>query len=352
MLIITRRKPGGPWYIRGTVAGCSIYESTKTSVKRAAEAIRQRREQEVISRAALGPVGSITFAEAASDYMESGGEGRYLGKILQFFGPAALLSAVAMPQINAAARAIYPTASDSTINRQLITPIRAVIRHASGGIRSRRVDDARTRWLSPAEAARLVDCANPRVRPLILFLLGTGARPAEALQLTRRDLHLDAGQAFLAAETGRQTKGGAPRMVALPPPTLDALRAATLPDFGPIFLTPKGRPYVIRAHGGGQIQSAFTTARDAAGLGADVIPYTCRHTWATWFSAATGDLGGLQDQGGWASARMAGRYRHLAPATLPDDLAAHGWRFARHVDGSTAWARPGAATAPAKGRSA
>ena len=338
MLALTRRQPGGPFYIRGTLAGCNIYESTRTSNKRAAEAIRQRREKEIIERAALGPVASVTFAEAASEYMQSGGEGRYLVKILHHFGPRMLLSAVNMAQINRAAVAIYPTAQDATINRQLITPIRAVIRHAAGGIRTRRVDDARTRWLTPAEAARLVDCAHPRVRPLILFLIGTGARPAEALQLTRRDLHLDAAQAFLAAPTGRQSKSGAPRMVALPPPTLAALRAADLPEFGPIFRTPKGAPYVIRAHGGGQIQSAFTTARDAAGLGADVIPYTCRHTWATWFQAATGDLAALQDQGGWASPRMAQRYRHLAPATLPRDLAAHGWRFARHADAAAAWA--------------
>jgi integrase len=345
MLKLTRRTAGGNFYMRGTVSGVSIYESTCTGVRAHAEAIRRRREFEIGERRALGRDATLTFAEAALGYMESGGEARYLAKILAHFGPDRLTSQIDVAAVNRAARAIYPTAADSTINRQLITPIRAILRHASGGIRSRKVDDARVRWLTVAEAAALVAAAVPRIRPLLLFMLGTGARPGEALALQRRDLHLATAQAFLARDTGRQSKGGAPRMVALPPPALDALRAAALTDFGAVFRTPKGRPYVIRDHGGGQIQSAFATARDAAGLGPEVIPYTLRHTWATWHSAALGDFAALMDQGGWSRPDMAKRYRKIAPASLPDDLARAGWQFVRHTDAAPAWAAPGPSAA-------
>ncbi|MFT6229220.1 MAG: integrase [Paracoccaceae bacterium] len=196
------------------------------------------------------------------------------------------------------------------------------------------------RWLTPAEAAALVAHANPRVRPILLFMLGTGTRPAETLSLQRHDLHLRSAQAFITRDVGRQSKSGAPRMVALPPPTLAALMAADLPDAGAVFRTPKGNPYVIRAHGGGQIKSAFDTAKDGATragvpLGPDVLPYTLRHTWATWFHAATGDFAALMDQGGWAKPDMAMRYRKIAPASLAEDLVRHGWIFERHAD---AWA--------------
>jgi integrase len=340
MLKLTRRDSGGNWYLRGTVAGVLIYESTRTRHRGTADALRRRREHEIGERHALGKARSLTFAEAALSYMQSGGEGRYLARILEHFGPDLLADQIGNSEVNRAARALYPTAQDSTINRQLITPIRAVQRHAAGGIRSRKISDARVRWLTVAEAAALVAAAVPRVRPLLLFMLGTGARPGEALALQRKDLHLSTGQAFFAHDQGRQSKGGAPRMVVLPPPTLAALRAADLPDMGAVFRTPKGRPYVIRAHGGGQIQSAFGTARDLAGLGGDVVPYTLRHTWATWHSAALGDFGALMDQGGWSKPDMAQRYRKIAPASLPGDLERAGWIFARHADAAPAWCAP------------
>lgn len=72
---------------------------------------------------------------------------------------------------------------------------------------------------------------------------------------------------------------------------------------------------------------AFNRAREAAGLGEDVTPHALRHTWATWFYAAHKDLPALMANGGWVSVTMAMRYTKLAPADLPAQLEAHGWRF-------------------------
>ncbi|WP_158263655.1 tyrosine-type recombinase/integrase [Aliiruegeria haliotis] len=74
---------------------------------------------------------------------------------------------------------------------------------------------------------------------------------------------------------------------------------------------------------------AFNKIRRAAGLVNDVVPYTLRHTWATWFYAQTKDWGDLLDQGGWNRSDTANRYRKIAPADLGNRLLAHGWDYRR-----------------------
>ena len=45
----------------------------------------------------------------------------------------------------------------------------------------------RMRWLTFEEAERLIDACSPHLRPLVMFLLGTGARMSEALYLDWRE---------------------------------------------------------------------------------------------------------------------------------------------------------------------
>lgn len=333
MFKLCRRQKGGNFYLRGTVAGQSLFESTGTRDRTAADAIRIRRESEIIARHAYGKGPTLTFAEAALTYMDSGGQARYLPRILRHFGPDALLDEIDNAAVNAAAIALYPDAAPATINRQLITPISAVVSMAAANdlarhrtFKRRTVPRGRTRWLTPEEAERLIACADPHLVPILSCLLGTGARVSEALGTQAQFYYPNTGEIWLP-----DTKNGHPRMISLPRRALDAITAAGVPATGRIFLTPKGKPYVLTDdsgdHRGGQIKGAFDKARDAAGLGPDVVPHTLRHTWATWFYAATKDFGGLLDKGGWQKSDMAQRYRKIAPADLADRLLDHGWNF-------------------------
>ena len=83
----------------------------------------------------------------------------------------------------------------------------------------------------------------------------------------------------------------------------------------------------MRAQGGGQIAAGFNKARASAGLGRDVTPHTCRHTWATWHFAVQKDFVRLMVEGGWSKADMALRYTKLAPLDLANQLADFGWHF-------------------------
>lgn len=321
-----RRSKTSNWIVRGTLNGREIWESTGTRSKAAAEARRHEIETELRERGATGGRGP-TFAEAALTYMEAGRSPRFLAPIIEHFGKRTLLAEIDTAMVNEAAAALYPHAADSTINRQLITPILAVKNFHARPIQKRKGDDQRIRWLTPDEFSRLLVKADPHIRPILMLLVSTGVRTGEALTLQRSDLFLDTGEAYIARAEGRMSKSGRARMVRMPPKAVAYLRATIKVASGPVFRTPKGKPYVVNEGRGGQIQAAFNKARDAAELGADVTPHVLRHTWATWFYAQTRDFGGLMDIGGWARETMANRYRHNAPADLAERLRLAGWDF-------------------------
>ena len=66
-------KRGPTFYVRGTVAGYRIRESTGLSDRRAAELYKARLEADTIQRHALGYAATLTLADAAVTYMEAGG---------------------------------------------------------------------------------------------------------------------------------------------------------------------------------------------------------------------------------------------------------------------------------------
>jgi integrase len=100
-----------------------------------------------------------------------------------------------------------------------------------------RVFKPSTRWLTRDEAERLVVACAPHLKPLVTFLLQTGARLSEALRLQWAQVDLRARRvAFLG------TKNGESRVVPLNGEAFFAL--ANLPHReGHVFLTPAGVPY-------------------------------------------------------------------------------------------------------------
>ena len=87
MSLQLKRRPGRPnWYMHGTVRGITVRESTGVADAKAAEAIRARREWEIIQRSVFGPEATTTFVGAAVSYLEAGGERTHLKRIIARIG--------------------------------------------------------------------------------------------------------------------------------------------------------------------------------------------------------------------------------------------------------------------------
>jgi integrase len=319
------RKRGSPnWYIRGTVRGIVVDESSRVAERSAAESIRIQREAECLQASIFGRKATTTFLEAAISYLESGGEKRFMAPLIKHFGTDPL-GKIDQAAIDRAAKALCPNSAPSTVNRQVHTPVSAVLKHAAGRgwcehrqIKRPKPPKGRTRWLTPAEADRLIDACSPHLRPLVIFLFYTGARLAEALYLDWRQLDLDRGEVrFL------ETKNGDPRGVPLHARVRAAL-AELKHRGGEVFRRPDGQPYMRKVDGGGQIKTAFKAACRRAGI-TDFTPHGCRHTWATWHYAANRDLVGLMHLGGWRSEKMVLRYAHMNVSHLAPSIAVLPW---------------------------
>lgn len=317
---LTRRHGSPYWYLRGSIRGVRVDESTGLVDREAAEEVCIRRAAEIQERTIRGDSASRTFAEAALSYLEAGGEGEHLTLILQTLGRDKL-EAVGQARIEEVARRLYPRGSPATVNRKVFTPVAAVLHHAarkrwcSKPVLARpKQPPGRIRWASYEEAERLIQAAAPHLRPLVIFLFSTGARLSEALYLDWRDVDLSRCHVAFT-----DTKNGEARGVPLHPRAVAAL-ANLKGRKGRVFRRPDGEPYEERVGGGGQIKTAWAGMLKRAGI-SDFTPHDCRHTWATWHYAANRDLTALMQLGGWKSLLMVARYAHVNTSHLAPTIA-------------------------------
>jgi integrase len=335
------RRPKSPnWVIRGTLRGIRVEESTGTDKRKVAEEIRAKREAEILAQSVYGRRATATFAEAALSYLENGGDKRFLDKVIEHFGTTPL-ARIDQDAIDRGAREVYPNASGATRDRQFYTPASAVIKHAAKrGWCSQFIMErpekppGRVRWITPEQADRLIDACNEHLRPLVIFLLYTGARIGEALWLDWNDVDLARGHVSFPVNPtdGRRTKNNEARGVHLHPRVRAAL--ANLPHReGEVFRRPDGTAYE-RLHedgkdtsAGGRIKRAFAGACKRAGI-KNFTPHDCRHTWATWHYAKNRDLLALQKLGGWKTLAMVTRYAHVNVGELAHTIDNLPWEAA------------------------
>ena len=309
------QKPGRKaLYLRGTVNGVRYDESTGTNDRRIAEAYRVKRERELHEAVLYGDRPKVAFAEAANHYVASGGSTRFLSAVVRILG-SQQVAAIGQADVDRAARAILPAASGSTVNRQVYTPASAVLHHAAlhgwcaaPVLKRPSSGEGRVRWLTKPEAARLLGASSAHLRPLVQFLLYTGARAGEALWLDWSQVDLQRRHVQFV-----QTKNGVARGVPLHSSLVAELERLPHRD-GRVFRRPDGEPYALPSRpddtsAGTRIKSAFSGAVRRAEL-SDFRVHDCRHTWATWHYQANRDLGALMRLGGWKTMSMVMRYAH------------------------------------------
>lgn len=289
------------WRVRGTYLGVRVERSTGTGERRVAAKFLAKIKDE-IERGAFTTPGVVTFASAAALYMKSGGERRFIEPLLLHFAETPL-PAIDQQAIDEAAVSIYPNATPATRNRQVYSPVSAILKAGGVTMPLKRPKGGRgamrLHWLRPEDAMALLAAAearNPRFGALLTFLLYTGCRLNEALHLTPADLHL--GEAFAYV---RETKNGSPRPVYLPPAVIATL--ANLDTSKRVFGWAKS----------GRLYTWLGEAEKASGV---AIPpgiafHVFRHTYGAWQRRyGKLDTSGLVATGAWKSRQAAAVYEH------------------------------------------
>jgi integrase len=302
--LIAPREGKTPYYAgRGTYLGIYVDRSTKTGKRALAKKVIEKWERE-IERGEFSQRGEPTFASAAAAYMKAGGDRRFLKRLLEHFGDRPLRQ-IDQTAIDHAAQTLYPQGSAATRNRQVYTPVSAVLRGAGnyGLLRRPRgaAGNKQTAWLWPEEAHRLFEEAekiNPEFAALLITLCYTGMRLSEALNLTWENVRLQDGFAYLP-----DTKNEVPRAVFLPPVAVAALASGDAEAGGRVFRFSKSghlysllRVAAIKAEVWLPERSAF---------------HILRHTYATWMRRYAGaDSQALIATGAWKDRKSVDRYTH------------------------------------------
>ncbi len=182
------------------------------------------------------------------------------------------------------------------------------------------VETARTRYLTIAEAQRLVNAAEPSFRNLVQAALQTGARYGELAALTVADFNPDSGTVTI-----QQSKSGKARHVVLTDEGAAFFRAVTVGrDGADLGFTTKT--------GGAWTKSAQTRPMADACQNAKISPpigfHGLRHTWASLAVMGGVPLLVVAKNLGHADSRMVERhYGHLAPSYIADAIRAGAPRF-------------------------
>jgi integrase len=292
------------WTIRGTYLGQTVDRSSGSAEKRVAQRVLAKLKAD-IEGGLIAPAAGPTFAGAVISYVQAGGSKRFLQPVTKHFGTMPL-SRIDQAAIDGAASRLYPGASNATKNRQVYTPVSAILRHAGVALVLKRPKGAlgtpRTAWLNEDDMSALIaasDSHGASFGALMRFLFNTGARLSEALDLRWRDVDLDKGLVRL-----RQTKEETERAALIQPHVIEALR--------PLMRAPDDK--VFRLTKSGFLYDKLADAAKEAGV---TIPervafHICRHTWATMMRRYAGaDTAALVSTGAWKSRVAASRYEHL-----------------------------------------
>jgi integrase len=182
------------------------------------------------------------------------------------------------------------------------------------------VDAARARYLTIAEAQRLINASPPDFRRLVLGALETGARYGELCSLTVSDFNPDSGTVAI-----RQSKSGKPRHIVLTDDGAEFFRGLTAGRAGSEFM-------FVKDSGEAWLRSHQADPMDQANINAKITPpinfHGLRHTWASHAVMNGVPMLVVAKNLGHSDTRMVEKhYGHLAPSYIADAIRAGAPRF-------------------------
>ena len=311
---------GRTWTIGFTVAGKRVREAIGTNRQMAEAVLKKRIVQALEGRHFnVRNEGRIPFSEFAATYVERcisilksvKTERNRVQFWLHEFGnrPIGQITRAELQDWQARKR---QTSKPATVNR-IMCRLRHMFNRAVDwelldqspmkGIKFLPENNARLRYLSREECDRLVEsCIAPHLRAIVTVALHTGMRSGEIRSLQWNDLDFDSGFIII-----RDSKNGEPRHIPMDSTVVDLFRN---------YPRTAGTEFVFPNAAGdrlGWVQHGFRKALVRAGL-SDLHFHDLRHTFASQWMMAGGDLYVLKSILGHKSIAMTQRYAHLSPA--------------------------------------
>src|SRR6266516_2477240 len=313
-------KRGNSWCVGFTMNGRRVRETVGPN-KKVAEKVLSLRMTQVLENRYFPPnrqLGRMPFNEFADMYLERvvplmksiRTERDRVKRWMRQFAPRPL-GQITRAEVETWRREKMSKCRPATINRDL-SRLRHMLNLAvewelleessMQGIKFLRENNARTRYLSLEECQRLIaSCIAPHIRALVGVALHSGMRLGEILNLRWYDLDFASG--FILV---RDSKNGESRHVPMDA-TLSALFRAYPHRLGTdlVFSSSRGGRIV-------DVRTGFQNACKRAEL-TDLHFHDLRHTFASQFVMAGGDLYILKEILGQKSITMTQRYAHLSP---------------------------------------
>ena len=281
--------------------------STGSTCRDTAQEIADAEAQKAWNRRANGHKQTVSFAEAAVAYVQDGGDDRFLDPLIKRFGEREVGS-ILPAEIRQAALDFHDGCRPDTLNRQVITPARAVVlfAHDQGwcpAIRVRGFTEDRLRKLGrhfeKSRQTVAVDwdwidrfranASNRYLAALALFMFTTGSRVGSAIRMDANSIDLPNGRATIPPTKEH------PELEVLLVPEMVADLATLKPRRGKVF------GYACRH----SVYGPWRTTCERAGI-PYVPPHQAgRHSFATEAVTRQGvDAKTAMDMGGWKSSRL------------------------------------------------
>jgi integrase len=275
---------GNVWWAKGRLADSGEYvrKSLGTSDEALAQATVRSlestaRKRRILGPDAPGPEDELTFNAALALYTPSRRDAGYLMRIVKKIGTQRVKD-ITPASVRALARQLYPDASTDTWQRQVLTPVRAVINNAHEmgkcpPIRIKAFDKKERVKQDTARGAQsrvpktpgswpwvLAFCAvaDPRDAALAYFMFRHGYRVGQCVAMTRsKDMDLSAGRVRVHA-----SKGHPAHWVQLDPE--EVVMIANLPP--PYRSAGEDRVFRIPNYRNGALYRRWEAACDKAGI--------------------------------------------------------------------------------------
>lgn len=230
-LKIVTRPDSKIFWLAGTVRGKRIRESTGTDSRDLAEEKRAAREADAYRSDLHGVRPTRAFSEAVLSYLKQRRSddtkrrlNRFLGYLKSVGKQAVTCDRVDQVLLDEACAALLrPNSAGPTRLREIVSPIRAVLRHAAVRgwcglpvFETIRQGKRRKEWLTPAEAEAIVVASPTHLKPIFEFMFCAGPRRGETLALDWkirptpiRASDLEGRQVALGGREGPDCRAGA-----------------------------------------------------------------------------------------------------------------------------------------------